>query len=164
MPPASRSVIGARPTISGKTGASANAGARTWLRKPAPGSTPRGTRRSGARSIGREADGGGARQTANACVGQDMTKPSISARTGLAPSCAMRRRALKAITASEAKSGFDDFIEAVQSEPVVVTQENRPIGVMLSMRDVETLFGGDADAIVATLKEKRLDIQLAQSR
>jgi len=71
---------------------------------------------------------------------------------------------LKAITASEAKSGFDDFIEAVQSEPVLVTQENRPIGVMLSMRDVETLFGGDADAIVATLKEKRLDIQLAQSR
>jgi antitoxin (DNA-binding transcriptional repressor) of toxin-antitoxin stability system len=72
---------------------------------------------------------------------------------------------LKAITAAEANSAFDEFLDAVLKEPVLVTAENRPVGVMLSsMRDVATLFGGTEEAVTAALEEKRLDDPLARSR
>jgi len=46
------------------------------------------------------------------------------------------------MTAADAESAFGEFIDAVQKEPVLVTEKDRAIGVMLSMRDVAILFGG----------------------
>jgi prevent-host-death family protein len=46
---------------------------------------------------------------------------------------------MKAITAADAKNAFGSFLDAVQHEPVVVTKQNRPVGVMISMQDVKTL-------------------------
>jgi prevent-host-death family protein len=44
---------------------------------------------------------------------------------------------MKTITAAEAKNSFGRFLDAAQREPVVVTKNNRPVGVFLSMQDLE---------------------------
>jgi prevent-host-death family protein len=71
---------------------------------------------------------------------------------------------VKAITAAEAKNAFGVFLDAVQREPVVVTKQNRPVGVMISMQDVKTLFGDQEEAITRALAEARIDEQLAIAR
>ncbi|MDR2688916.1 MAG: type II toxin-antitoxin system Phd/YefM family antitoxin [Azoarcus sp.] len=42
---------------------------------------------------------------------------------------------MKTMTALEAKNRFGEFLDAMQREPVLVTKNKRPVGVMLSMED-----------------------------
>ena len=52
---------------------------------------------------------------------------------------------MKTMTAVEARTNFDKFLDTAQQEPVIVTRENHPVGVMLSIRDIEdTIFGEQA--------------------
>lgn len=44
---------------------------------------------------------------------------------------------MKTITAADAKNGFGKFLDMAQREPVLVTKNNRPVGVFLSMQDIE---------------------------
>jgi prevent-host-death family protein len=44
---------------------------------------------------------------------------------------------MKTITAAAAKNSFGKFLDMAQREPVLVTKNNRPIGVFLSMEDLE---------------------------
>ena len=71
---------------------------------------------------------------------------------------------MKAITAADAKNSFGLFLDAVQHEPVVITKQNRPVGVMLSMQDVKTLFGDQEGAVTRALAEARIDEQLNIAR
>ena len=42
---------------------------------------------------------------------------------------------MKVITARDAKNHFGEFLDSVQREPVVITRNNRPVGIMISMQD-----------------------------
>jgi prevent-host-death family protein len=42
---------------------------------------------------------------------------------------------MKTMTAREAKTHFGEFLDAMQREPVLVTKNNRPVGIMLSIQD-----------------------------
>lgn len=44
---------------------------------------------------------------------------------------------MKSITAAEAKNNFGKFLDMAQREPVLVTKNNRPVGVFLSLDDLE---------------------------
>jgi prevent-host-death family protein len=48
------------------------------------------------------------------------------------------------MTARDAKTHFGEFLDTMQREPVVVTKNNRPVGIMLSMEDA-------ADTLVAEM-------------
>jgi prevent-host-death family protein len=52
----------------------------------------------------------------------------------------MKAMNMKTITASAASKEFGRYIDAVQREPVVITKQNRPVAVTLSMQDAEELF------------------------
>lgn len=39
------------------------------------------------------------------------------------------------MTARDAKTHFGEFLDAMQREPVIVTKNNRPVGIMLSIED-----------------------------
>jgi prevent-host-death family protein len=71
---------------------------------------------------------------------------------------------MKAMTAADAKNSFGSFLDAVQHEPVIVTKKNRPVGVMLSMQDVRTLFGEEENSVIHALAEARVDEKLAIAR
>ncbi len=47
---------------------------------------------------------------------------------------------MKTFTAKEAKTHFGEFLDAMQREPVMVTKNNRPVGVMLSIDDPRMEF------------------------
>jgi prevent-host-death family protein len=42
---------------------------------------------------------------------------------------------LKTMTARDAKNRFGEFLDAARREPVVVTKNNRPVGIMISIED-----------------------------
>lgn len=42
---------------------------------------------------------------------------------------------MKVMTAKEAKNHFGEFLDAVRREPVVITRNNRPVGIMISIED-----------------------------
>lgn len=44
---------------------------------------------------------------------------------------------MKTMSAKDAKSRFEQFIDAAQREPIVVTKKNRPVGVFLSIDHLE---------------------------
>ena len=71
---------------------------------------------------------------------------------------------MKSITAVEAKNSFGTFLDTVQREPVVITKNNRPVGMTLSMQDIESLFGGGEQAVARALEESRIDQRLALAR
>jgi prevent-host-death family protein len=50
---------------------------------------------------------------------------------------------MKTMTAAKAKLHFGEFLDTVQREPVVVTKKNRPVGIMLSMQDIEDTIWGE---------------------
>jgi prevent-host-death family protein len=50
---------------------------------------------------------------------------------------------MKTITAAKAKTHFGEFLDAAQREPVVVTKNNRAVGVMFSMQDIEDTIWGE---------------------
>lgn len=47
---------------------------------------------------------------------------------------------MKTIPATKASKQFGELIDAVQREPVMVTKKDRPVGVMMSIQDAETLL------------------------
>ncbi len=48
---------------------------------------------------------------------------------------------MKVMTAREAKNHFGEFLDAAQREPVVITKNNRPVGIMISIQDAaDTVF------------------------
>jgi prevent-host-death family protein len=48
---------------------------------------------------------------------------------------------MKTISAREAKTHFGKLLDAMQREPVLVTKNNRPVGIMISIKDAsETLI------------------------
>lgn len=42
---------------------------------------------------------------------------------------------MKIMTAREAKNHFGEFLDAARREPVVVTKNDRPVGIMISIED-----------------------------
>ncbi len=42
---------------------------------------------------------------------------------------------MKVMTAREAKNRFGEFLDASRREPVVITKNNRPVGIMVSIED-----------------------------
>lgn len=48
---------------------------------------------------------------------------------------------MKTMTARDAKNRFGEFLDAARREPVVITKNDRPVGIMLSIEDaVDTLI------------------------
>jgi prevent-host-death family protein len=47
---------------------------------------------------------------------------------------------MKTISAKEAKNSFGAFLDSAQREPVMVTKRDRPVGMFLSMHDLNTLL------------------------
>ncbi len=50
---------------------------------------------------------------------------------------------MKTMTAAAAKNSFGKFLDMAQREPVLVTKQNRPVGVFLSMQDLEDTIWGE---------------------
>ena len=50
---------------------------------------------------------------------------------------------MKTMTAAEAKNAFGKFLDTARREPVVVTKNNRAVGVFLSMEDLEDTVWGE---------------------
>jgi prevent-host-death family protein len=50
---------------------------------------------------------------------------------------------MKTISAAEAKNAFGKFLDMARREPVIVTKNNRPVGVFLSMEDLEDTIWGE---------------------
>lgn len=42
---------------------------------------------------------------------------------------------MKVMSARDAKNHFGEFLDAARREPVVVTKNNRPVGIMISIED-----------------------------
>ena len=42
---------------------------------------------------------------------------------------------MKVMTAREAKNRFGEFLDAARREPVVITKNDRPVGIMVSIED-----------------------------
>lgn len=42
---------------------------------------------------------------------------------------------MKTVTAREAKTHFGELLDTMQREPVLVTKNNRPVGIMISIKD-----------------------------
>ena len=51
---------------------------------------------------------------------------------------------MKVMTARDAKNHFGEFLDAARREPVVVTRNDRPVGIMISVEDA-------ADTLLADL-------------
>jgi prevent-host-death family protein len=48
---------------------------------------------------------------------------------------------MKTMTARNAKNHSGEFLDSAQREPVVITRNNRPVGIMLSIQDAaDTVF------------------------
>jgi prevent-host-death family protein len=50
---------------------------------------------------------------------------------------------MKTITAAAAKNAFGKFLDMARREPVVVTKNDRPVGVFLSIEDLEDTVWGE---------------------
>ena len=42
---------------------------------------------------------------------------------------------MKTVSAREAKTHFGELLDTMQREPVMVTKNNRPVGIMISIKD-----------------------------
>lgn len=42
---------------------------------------------------------------------------------------------MKTVSAREAKTRFGELLDTMQREPVMVTKNNRPVGIMISIKD-----------------------------
>ena len=71
---------------------------------------------------------------------------------------------MKTMTAADAKNSFGLLLDTVQREPVIVTKKNRSVGMMLSMQDVQALFGGDESTVTRALEEARIDRKIELGR
>ena len=50
---------------------------------------------------------------------------------------------MKTITAAAAKGAFGKFLDMARREPVLVTKNNRAVGVFMSMEDIEDTIWGE---------------------
>jgi len=50
---------------------------------------------------------------------------------------------MKTMTAAAAKNSFGKFLDMAQREPVLITKNDRPVGVFLSMADLEDTIWGE---------------------
>jgi prevent-host-death family protein len=50
---------------------------------------------------------------------------------------------MKTITAAAAKNAFGKFLDMARREPVVVTKNDRPVGVFFSIEDLEDTIWGE---------------------
>jgi prevent-host-death family protein len=50
---------------------------------------------------------------------------------------------MKFMSAADAKNRFGQFLETAQREPVMITKNDRPVGVFLSMQDLEVTIWGE---------------------
>lgn len=53
---------------------------------------------------------------------------------------------MKTMTASAASKEFGLYIDTAQHEPVVITKQNRPVAITMSIQQVERLFEGQVEA------------------
>ena len=58
---------------------------------------------------------------------------------------------MKQIAAREAKNRFGQLLDIVQSTPVSVTKNGRPVGVMMSVQHYERLRGVAWERLMATM-------------
>ena len=69
---------------------------------------------------------------------------------------------MKTMTASAASKEFGHYIDTVQREPVVITRQNRPVAVTLSMQDAQDLFRFRIEAGIADglndIQDGRVDL------
>lgn len=56
---------------------------------------------------------------------------------------------MKTIPASKASKQFGEFLDTVQREPVMVTKKDRPVGVMMSIQDAESLLAMQTEVGIA---------------
>lgn len=53
---------------------------------------------------------------------------------------------MKTMTASAASKEFGFYIDTAQHEPVLITKQNRPVAITMSIQQVERLFQGQVEA------------------
>ena len=58
---------------------------------------------------------------------------------------------MKEITAKDAKNGFGRLLDVIQSTPVRVTRNGRPVGVVMSVRQFERLRGAAWEQLANTM-------------
>lgn len=56
---------------------------------------------------------------------------------------------MKTMTASAASKEFGLYIDTVQHEPVIITKQNRPVAVTISIQQAERLFQWQAETGIA---------------
>lgn len=56
---------------------------------------------------------------------------------------------MKTMTASVASKEFGRYLDTAQHEPVVITKQNRPVAITMSIQQVERLFKGQVEAGIA---------------
>ena len=50
---------------------------------------------------------------------------------------------MKIMTTTQARNAFGQMLDTAKCEPVMITRRNRPVGVFLSMRDLEDTIWGE---------------------
>ena len=50
---------------------------------------------------------------------------------------------MKVMTARDAKNHFGEFLDSARREPVVVTKNDRPVGIMISLEDAKDTLLAD---------------------
>ncbi len=63
---------------------------------------------------------------------------------------------MKTISSTQASKTFGEFIESVQRGPVMITKQDRPVAVTLSIHDANRLFG---DRIIAGVTQGLEDVE-----
>lgn len=58
---------------------------------------------------------------------------------------------MREITARDAKNGFGRLLDVVQSTPVRVTRNGRPVGIVMSVRQFERLRGAAWEQLATTI-------------
>ena len=84
---------------------------------------------------------------------------------------------MKTMTALEAKNEFGKFLSSSQREPVLVTKNQRRVGAMFSIEDLENIArsylpqevhkrieSGDIDLVEALMQQTVIDRRIEQSR
>jgi PHD/YefM family antitoxin component YafN of YafNO toxin-antitoxin module len=56
---------------------------------------------------------------------------------------------MKTMTASAASKEFGLYIDTAQYEPVLITMQNRPVAITMSIQQAERLFKGQVEAGIA---------------
>jgi len=56
---------------------------------------------------------------------------------------------MKTMTATAASKEFGLYIDTVQREPVVITKQNRPVAVTMSVQQFERILKGQVEAGIA---------------